>query len=214
MLQVARADAYVAKMVQEGEEMAAMLTRIDENCNMGYALMSFGNDNDNGQGPNLIRGDDLFNDRKVWQDELKAMHVELVEGSKLQPKAFQHAMSVVVNPKAIDKSSLTFSSKSKDHQTVKWMPEYVNADDTAWLSDGNHRVEYLREYVLKPHQEILSKAQEDLVKLREGLVPDPSKIERITKVINTCHRTISKRSLWLVHFYDLGMLLVVVHLKS
>lgn len=189
-------------MVQEGEIIHAMRRRIENNCYMGYAIMSVGTDDDDGKGPKISRGDTQFNERRILEGELSAMHKELREGRDLQPLQMEHAISVIVNPKAINIACLTFSSKEEDHKRVVWNEGYAQATDMAWLLDGNHRVEYLRTYVLKTLYITMSDANKELERLRFGLVHDQTRMDPLIEAVNQAKNSIAQKGLWLVRFYN------------
>lgn len=192
-------------MLKEGEELSQMRKRIENDCQMGYAIMSVGTDDDDGRGPTLSRGDAQYNERKVFDAELAAMHKQMREGKNLQPLQWEHAIWVIVNPKAIDTSSLTFSSKEADHKHVIWNEGYAGVSDMAWLLDGNHRVEYMRSYVLKGTYEALHAAKQALGDLRTKLVKDETRIKPLIELINKSKHTIDETGLWLVRFFDSSM---------
>lgn len=189
-------------MIKEGEVMNAMRKRIEKHCYIGLAIMSVGTDDDDGKGPTILRGDAQYNKRKVLDGELAAMHKQLREGRDLQPFQWEHAISIIVNPKAIDLSSLTFSSKESDHKQVIWNAGYAGVPDLAWLLDGNHRVEYIRAYLLKGTYEALVAAKKALLQLHINLVKDKSKEQPLIKIINQCKETIAEKGSWLVRFYS------------
>ncbi|KAG9308378.1 hypothetical protein JVU11DRAFT_11968 [Chiua virens] len=168
-----------------------------KDATLGYALMTFLDDNDLGQGPTMVK--QTINPRKIDLKYCKNFS-RSIKNKGLQNRKVENAIVVGVKKGWLKTSSLTGMHEGIYTNQVEWNKSKFGEEDNSVLFNGNHRLNYMTTEHASRH--FHHKYQHAAKWLRKPSLTTEER-KRYEKMLKDMKEKIDKEGVWLVRFINM-----------